>query len=66
MPAEEVWQQGRYRRLVKARSLLCFSAVRELGMSMTALGRKLKISTVAVSQSVRRGAQIASVEGYSF
>jgi REP element-mobilizing transposase RayT len=64
MPVEEVWLEGRYQRLVKARSLLCFWAVRELGMSMTALARQLKISTVAVSKSVRRGAEVAAKEEY--
>ncbi|MDA8141705.1 MAG: transposase [Desulfobacteraceae bacterium] len=64
MPVEEVWLEGRYQKLVKARSLLCFWAVRELGMSMTALGRMLKISTVAVSKAVHRGAGIAAAEEY--
>ena len=64
MPVEEIWKEGRYRRLVGARSLLCFWAVRELGISMTSLAHKLNISTMAVSKSVARGAELAEKEGY--
>ncbi|MFH1985080.1 MAG: transposase, partial [Pseudomonadota bacterium] len=59
MPVDRVWEPGRQQSLVSARSLLCFWAVRELGESMAAMGRRLGISTVAVSKSVRRGAEIA-------
>ena len=65
MPVEDIWLEGRYRHLVKARSLFCFWAVRELGVSMASLSRKLNISTVAVSKSVRRGSEIVQKEGYT-
>ncbi len=55
MSVEDVWQEGKYDNLVKARSLLCYWAVRELGISMSSMSRKLNISTVAVSKSVKRG-----------
>jgi hypothetical protein len=63
IPVEQIWQPGKYRQLVRARSLLCFWAVRELGVSMSSLARRLNISTVAVSKSVERGARLASEEG---
>lgn len=59
MEVRQVWQPGKYQRLVTARSMLCFLAVRELGERMASLARRLGISTVAVSKSVDRGAQIA-------
>jgi len=34
MSAKEVWSPGKYRRIVYARSLLCYGAVREIGISM--------------------------------
>ena len=46
------------------RSLLCFWVVRKLDTSMTALSRRLKILTVAVSRSVARGARIAKESDY--
>jgi putative transposase len=64
MPAEAVWLEGRYKHLVTARSLICFWAVRYLGIDMTSLARCFKISTVAVSKSVKRGAEIVTNEGY--
>ena len=54
----EIWKSGKSRNRVAARSLLCFWAVRELGISMTELSRKLNISLSAVSQSVARGEKI--------
>ena len=61
---EEVWAAGKHRRIVEARSLLCFWAVKELGISMSSLSRKLKISIPAVSKSVVRGDKIAKSKRY--
>ncbi len=66
MPVEDIWLEGRYKKLVIARSLLCFWAVRELRLSMSSLARKFNISTVAVSKSVKRGEDIAKESGYDF
>lgn len=60
----EIWKVGKARKRVGARSLLCFWAVRELGMSMTELTRRLNISLSGVSQSVARGEEIAAVNKY--
>ena len=51
------------RRRVAAWSLLCFWAVRELGISMTELSRKLNLSLPGVSLSVTRGEKIAEING---
>lgn len=64
MSVKDVLREGRYRPLVTARSLICFWAVRELGLSMAYMGRYFNISTVAVSKSVKRGADIIRKEGY--
>jgi putative transposase len=64
MPVAEVWLPGRYKRLVTARSLICFWAARELGVSMASLARRFDISEVAVSKSVKRGAEIAEKNGW--
>jgi putative transposase len=60
---EEVWAEGKYRRIVQARSLLCYWAVRELGIPMSSLARKLGISIPSVSESVTRGRRIAEEKG---
>ena len=60
----EIWKTGKSRRRVAARSLLCFWAVRELGISMTELAKRLNLSLSGVSQSVKRGEKIAEINGY--
>ena len=63
MKPEEVWSAGKYSKTVQARSLLCYWAVRELGISATALARRLGLTQPAVSISVRRGGRIAKEKG---
>ena len=65
MDVEEVWLPGKYRRLVTARSLLFYWAVRELGNSMAFLAERLCISSVAVSKSVVRGAALVKENKYT-
>jgi len=60
----EIWKSGKSRNRVAARSLLCFWAVRELGISMTELSRKLNLSLSGVSQSVARGEKIVDACKY--
>ncbi len=62
---EEVWAAGKYRRIVKARSLLCYWAVRELGIPMSFLARKLGMSVPSVGDSVIRGKKIVEGKGIS-
>ena len=61
----ELWIKGKYPQVVQARSLLCYWAVRELGMRMSELSHKLKLSQPAVSLSVKRGEKIAKENQYS-
>lgn len=61
---EEVWAEGKYRRIVEARSLLCYRAARELGVPMSSLARKVKISIPSVSESVARGRRNAAAKGF--
>ncbi len=60
MPEERVTGPGRYPATVEARSVLCYWAVRELGMSTVELSRRLHISQPTASQSVKRGERVAA------
>ena len=60
---EDVYAKGRYHKIVEARSLLCYWAVRELGISMSTLAQKLGISITSISVSVSRGRVIAEKKG---
>ena len=55
---EEIKGRGRYRKIVEARSLASYWAVRELGMEGTEVARRLGVTQPAVSQAVVRGARI--------
>lgn len=55
---EEITRSGRYSRRVEARSVLCYWASRELGMSTITLSKHLGISQPTVSQSIRRGERL--------
>ena len=58
----EVWAAGKQPKLVQARSLLCYWAISELGVSQAWLSRKLGLSQAAISLSVARGRQVAQPE----
>jgi hypothetical protein len=62
---DEIFQPGKQPVKVRARSLLCYWAVRELGFTMVELASKLNISQPAVSICVQRGERIASENRYS-
>ena len=55
----EIRAPGKERKRVEARSLLCYWAVRHLGINMAQLSRRLKLSLSGVSLSVKRGEKIA-------
>jgi putative transposase len=59
MDPDTVTSKGKQKSKVAARSLLCFWAVRELGMSLTALAKCLGVSVPAVGYAVQRGEAIA-------
>ena len=54
----QVWAAGKHPVTVKARSLMCYWAVRMLGYSATELSNKLGVSQPSVSISVKRGEKI--------
>jgi REP element-mobilizing transposase RayT len=62
---EVVWAFGRRRDIVQARSLLCYWAVRELGVTMISLGRQLDLSVTAIGKAVTRGEKLAKANRYS-
>jgi REP element-mobilizing transposase RayT len=59
-----ILSSGKQQRKVKARGLLCFWAVRELGISLTDLAKLLKLSVPGVGYSVERGESVARENGY--
>ena len=58
MSPRDILQAGKQPQRVQARSLVCYWAVRELGLSATEVGRQLDLSQSAVSRAVPRGEKI--------
>ncbi|UCG63350.1 MAG: transposase [Deltaproteobacteria bacterium] len=65
LSSSEVLASGRYRKTVEARSIVCFWAMRELGISQSHLAQKFGISQPAVSMAVTRGAELAKLHNFS-
>ena len=59
-----ILSKGSQKQRVAARSLLCYWAVRELGMSLTELARRFGMTASAVSYAVARGEVIAADNNY--
>jgi putative transposase len=59
VPVEQVVAPDRSRTISQARSLLCFWATRELGMSQTDFAQRLQLTQSAVSQAIQRGRRLA-------
>jgi len=59
-----IWGPGKERNRVNARSLLCYWAVGDLGLSMAEVSRRLGLSPSGVSQSVRRGEKLVQGKAY--
>ncbi len=62
--AKEIRSGGKQPRRVQARSLLCYWATRELGLTATSLARTLNLTQPAVSLAARRGEVFAVGNGW--
>ena len=60
----EILARGCQQQRVSARSLFCFWAVRELGISLTALARRIGMSPPGVGYAMQRGEAIAHENRY--
>ena len=59
-----VWSAGKFRHIVEARSLLCYWAVRDLGVSMTSLAKRFKVAVI--TKSVEWGERLKEEKSYHF
>jgi len=57
---QEILLTGKQPLRVRARSLVCYWAVKELGMAGTEIAKILSLTQPAVSKSVQRGEKLAS------
>jgi len=60
----ELLTGGKQRRMVQARSVLCYWGTRELGMSAVSIAKKLNIASSTASESAMKGRQIVEEHGW--
>lgn len=60
---EALASPSKNRNIVRARVLVCYWAVRDLGLTMTDIARHLKISVTTVSTAVKKGEMFVRKEG---
>jgi len=61
---DEILSKGKQPKKVKARSLLCYWAVGEVGMSLTDVAKRLGMTVSGVGYAVQRGEAIVREQGY--
>jgi chromosomal replication initiation ATPase DnaA len=61
---DDLCQQGRQKPLTQARSLFCFWASRELGISQKSLAGRFSLTEPAICYALRRGQKLAKERGY--
>jgi hypothetical protein len=59
MDREQILRRGNQPLRVKAKSLVCYWAVRELGLSGTDVGKLVQLSQSAVSRAIARGEKLS-------
>jgi REP element-mobilizing transposase RayT len=62
--AEDLYSRNRQKTLAEARSLLCYWAVRELGISGTDLAKRLGMTQPGIVYAIRRGERLAKEKNY--
>ena len=60
LSAQEILNPSRQRQRVSARSLLCYRAIRKLGITAAVLSQRLVMGQSSVSRAVGRGESLAS------
>jgi len=60
-----IYSPGKYRRLIKPRSVFCYWVVRELGEKATSLAKRLGFTQAGVSKAVLRGERIVKERNLS-
>ncbi|MEA1947616.1 MAG: transposase, partial [Thermodesulfobacteriota bacterium] len=62
---DEVLSPGKYKKVVEARSIVCYWAMREIGISQGVLAQKFSISQPAISMAVKRGEEVVNRNNFS-
>jgi len=62
---KELLTSGKQRKMVQARSVLCYWGTRELGLSAVSISKRLNIAASTASESAMRGRKIVEEHGWN-
>ena len=62
---KELLISGKQRKMVQARSVLCYWGTRELGLSAVSISKRLNIAASTASESAMRGRKIVEEHGWN-
>ncbi len=62
---DKLLSPGKYKKVVEASSVLCYWAMRELGISQSVLAQKFGISQPAISMAVKRDEQAVNRHNFT-
>jgi putative transposase len=62
----EIWKEGKRAKTVQGRRLLCYWAIRELGMTAEAVSKVVCLSESGVVRAAQRGEQLAAENDWRF
>ncbi len=65
IPPDNLRKRTKEKPIADARSLLCYVAATDLGVSATELARRFSLSQPAITYAIRRGRRIAEKTGYA-
>ena len=65
LKCEDVLSPGKYKKAVQTRSIVCFWAVRKLGIGQGVLAKKFEISQPAISLAIKRGEKLVNFYNFS-
>lgn len=60
----EIWKEGKKTATLRGRSLLCYWAISEIGMTAEAVSKQVRLSESGVIRAAQRGEQLAIDNGW--
>jgi putative transposase len=64
--SSKTWTEGNRAVTIRARSLLCYWAIKELGMTAVAVAKRVRLSEPTVLPAAERGKQLVDINGWNW
>jgi putative transposase len=63
--SSKIWTEGNRAVTIRARSLLCYWAIKKLGMTAVAVAKRVRLSEPTVLRAAERGKQLVDINGWN-